>query len=502
MNQIYSHIKLLLLAAVGLFLTTTPLFAQNVITITDNQPYFENFEGNGFSMWTVDSSGGGQWSVLNGTQSSVASFSYGEVGDEGRLISPVLDMSAVTEATLSFSYAMIGMYGQDQLDVCYRASDTSSWQLLGTLSVNDYTNYFEQSYTLPFLTATCQISFLGRGMGGLFLVVDNVEVASTASCSRPISLGVEGLTASSALLNWVPTGNESSWIVEFDGQETVVNTHPYMVTGLSPQTEYSFRVKAKCGPDDESEWSTAFPFTTLCDVYVVTDESPYYDDFEASDHFLCWQSEIISGTDNWTLDPGYVHPNNTAFFIWLGGEARLESVALDISSVTTPALNFKRKQIQGTTDVDELSVWYRNSPEDEWHSLANYIFPTENWETETLDLPNPSSQYQIAFVGIGNNGEGVYVDDVAVGKKSLVGIASHSGVMAEAHPNPTTGKALLQTSILEGEAFLYDMYGKYVSTSVISGGRTEIDLGGYAKGVYAVRLYGDGNTVIVKLVKE
>ncbi|MCR5551290.1 MAG: T9SS type A sorting domain-containing protein [Bacteroidales bacterium] len=501
MKQNYSLGKLLLTAVLGILLSGS-LSAQNVITITDNQSYIEDFEGNGFSLWTVDTTGGGNWAKITGTLSSVASFSYQNAGDEARLISPVFDMSNVTEVTLNFSYAMLGLYTQDVLEVAYRTSDTSAWQLLGTLSVSDYTNYFEQTYTLPSLTSTYQISFNGRGLGGLFLFVDNVEVASTSSCARPISLGVEGLTASSALLNWVSTGNESSWIVEFDGQETVVNTHPYMVTGLSPQTEYSFRVKAKCGPDDESEWSTAFPFTTLCDVYVVADESPYYDDFEASDHFLCWQSEIISGTDNWTLDPGYVHPNNTAFFIWLGGEARLESVALDISSVTTPALNFKRKQIQGTTDVDELSVWYRNSPEDEWHSLANYIFPTENWETETLDLPNPSNQYQIAFVGVGNNGEGIYVDDVAVGKKSLVGIAGHSGVMAEAYPNPTTGKALLQTSIQEGEVFLYDMYGKYVSTSVISGGRTEIDLGGCAKGVYAVRLYGDGNTVIVKLVKE
>ena len=500
MRQNYSLGKLLLTAVLGILLSGS-LSAQNVITITDNQSYIEDFEGNGFSLWTVDTTGGGNWAKITGTLSSVASFSYQNAGDEARLISPVFDMSNVTEVTLNFSYAMLALYTQDVLEVAYRTSDTSAWQLLGSLSVSDYTNYFEQTYTLPSLTSTYQISFNGRGLGGLFIFIDNVEVASTSSCARPISLSVSDITHTSAQLNWVPTGDETSWTVELNGQETVVSTQPYVMTGLTPQTEYTFRVRANCAADDQSEWSTAITFTTYCDVYVVTDQVPYLDDFESSSDFVCWHSEIVSGTDGWVVDPGYLITNNTAFFIWLGEEARLVSRPLDISSVTQPTLTFKRRQPQGASDVDELSVWYRSSSNDNWQLLEYFPLPTEGWETEIVNLPNPSQNYQIAFVGMGYNAEGIYVDDVEVGKRS-VGIAENQIATAVVSPNPTTGKAMLETGILEGEASVYDMFGKFVTSARISEGRAEIDLTQCTRGVYAVRLNGANASIIIKLVKE
>ena len=501
MNRTFFISKSLLTAMCCLLMACTTLFAQNVIVITDNQPYTEDFEGTGFSLWTVDTTGGGNWARITGTQSSVASFSYQQTGDEARLISPVFDLSDVNEAALSFSYAMLGLYSMDELEVCCRNSDTSSWIVLGTLSVSDYTNYFEQTYTLPSLSATYQISFNGRGLGGLFLFVDNVEVASTSSCSRPISLAVSEIGNSSALLSWVSTGNESSWVVELNGQETMVSTQPYLATGLTPQTDYTFRVKAVCDTNDESAWATAIYFTTLCDVYVVTDQVPYFDDFESSDEFTCWETELVSGSDNWVVDPGYLITNNTAFFIWLGEEARLVSRPLNISSVTQPTLTFKRRQPQGASDVDELSVWYRSSSNDNWQLLEYFPLPTEGWETEIVNLPNPSQNYQIAFVGKGYNAEGIYVDDVEVGKRS-VGISENQIATAVVSPNPTTGKAMLETGILEGEASVYDMFGKFVTSARISEGRAEIDLTQCARGVYAVRLNGANASIIIKLVKE
>ncbi|MBP5205315.1 MAG: T9SS type A sorting domain-containing protein [Bacteroidales bacterium] len=502
MNRTSFISKSLLTAMCCLLMAFTTLFAQNVIVVTDNQPYTEDFEGNGFSMWTVDTSGGGQWTRLTGSLSSVASFSYQQTGDEARLISPVLDLSDVSEATLSFSYSMLGLYSMDELEVCCRNSDTSSWIVLGTLSVSDYTNYFEQTYTLPSLSSTYQISFNGRGLGGLFLFVDNVEVASTASCSRPISLAVSEISNSSALLSWVATGNESSWVVELNGQETTVSTQPYLATGLTPQTDYTFRVKAVCDTNDESAWATAMYFTTLCDVYVVTDQVPYFDDFESSYEFTCWETELVSGSDNWVVDPGYLFPNNTAFFIWLGGEARLISVTLDITAVNNPALNFKRRQPEGTNGVDELYVMYRTSPADSWHSLGIYPFSTEGWETETIDLPSPSATYQIAFVGIGYNAEGIYVDDVAVGNKDMVGVVENADVDVTFSPNPTSGQVSLKTNTPDGEVVVYDMYGKRVAAASVTGGSAKIDLSRCANGVYIVRLTNSNGTAVTKLVKE
>ncbi len=494
--------KVLLAVLTGLLFAGAPLFAQNTIPVTDSQSFTEGFENGGFNLWTIDSTGGGIWSILTGSQSSVASFSYENSGAEGRLISPVLDISSVSEATLTFSYAMMGFMGYDQLDVCYRSAETDSWHILGTHSLSDFNNFYEQTYVLPNLSATYQISFNAHGLGGLYLFVDNIEVASSSSCARPINLAVDNITKNSALLSWSTTGDEVSWTVELNGVETVVNTQPYLMEGLSAQTDYTFRVKANCGGNSESEWATPIYFSTLCDVIVVTDQEPYYDDFESHYDFVCWQTEIISGTDNWTVDPGYLFPNNTAFFIWDGGQARLISAPLDLTAVTDPTITFKHKQLQGTYTADYLSIWYRTNAEDEWHQIYNFAIPTDNWESVLFELPNPSSTYQISFVGEGHHAEGVYVDDVAIGARSVVGIEERPRSEVSISPNPTSGRVMVHSNIVAGEVIVYDMYGKQVAAASISNGISELDLSGYAKGVYVARLMGTGGTATVKIVKE
>ena len=154
---------------------------------------------------------------------------------------------------------------------------------------------------------------------------------------------------------------------------------------LRPNTEYTFRVKANCGGGMESEWSYTLSFTTLCDVIVVTDDLPYFDDFEASEEFVCWQSQIVSGDDGWVVDPGYLFPNNTAFFIWLGQEAMLVSAPLDITAVTSPMLTFKHKEPHGNYgNADELSVWYATSLDDSWHLLGEYTDIYDTWDSVYL----------------------------------------------------------------------------------------------------------------------
>ena len=122
-----------ILATALLLLTYATSFGQCVIPITDAQPYTEDFEGDGFDCWTVETNGG-TWTLLQGTESTVASFIYHYDGDEARLISPVFDMSAVESATFSFSYAMMGLYQNDELEASYRSSESDEWHILGTYS--------------------------------------------------------------------------------------------------------------------------------------------------------------------------------------------------------------------------------------------------------------------------------------------------------------------------------------------------------------------------------
>ena len=192
-----------------LFLTAATSMGQCVIPITDSQPYIEDFEGDGFDCWTVEANGG-MWEPLTGSNSTVVAFSYNNSGDDARLISLTLDLSALGGATFSFSYAMMGLLDVDELEVSCRSSESDPWHVLGTYSFSDYQNFYEETFELENLSATYQVSFLGRGIGGMYIFVDNIEISSTMGCIRPISLQATEITGNSALLNWSTTGNEEN----------------------------------------------------------------------------------------------------------------------------------------------------------------------------------------------------------------------------------------------------------------------------------------------------
>lgn len=483
-------------------LFTAAASAQCIIPITYEQGYTQDFEGVIFDCWTVESIGGANWTTLAGTESTVIAFSYTNTGDEARLISPIFDMSTIGGATLSFSYAMMGLYSNDELVISYRSSETDPWHDLGSFSFNDWQNIYEQTYDLPDISSTYQFSFLGRGLGGYYIFVDNVEVTSEMGCVRPTSLSASEITPFSALLNWSTSGNEESWTLEVDGHSTTVYTQPYLLENLSPETTYTFRVKAHCAEGEESDWAVPASFKTQCDIIVVTDDAPYFDDFEASDEFICWQDEIIAGSLGWAIDPGYVIPNNTAFFIWLGDESMLTSSPLDISAVSNPTLSFKHKQPKMEQRVDELAVYYATATNGYWTLLESYTEVCPDWETITLALPEASDMYYIAFYGKSHDGDGVYVDDVWVGNDPSVGIEEHSTLIATVSPNPTQSKVTIETNTEVGEVVVFDLFGKQLMKAAIVEGYVTIDLSSYAKGIYEARIIGENGIITVKLVKE
>jgi hypothetical protein len=493
----------LLLAIALVFAMNDMSFGQCVIPIAPGQAYIEDFQSGQMECWTVETTSSATWAVMQGTGSNVVAFQNASAGQEARLVSPTFDLTGSNSATFSFAYAMMALYPPyDELTVSYRTSPSDSWHILDTYSLNDWSSTYDASFTIEDLSSTFQVSFLGHSNGGYYIFIDDIEIASAGGCARPVNLQATEITATSALLGWSSAGNEESWTIDLNGHQTTATSQPYLMDRLEPNQVYTFRVKARCGGGLESEWSQPTTFKTLCDVIVVTDEMPYFDDFEASEDFVCWQNQIEAGDDGWVIDPGYLFPNNTAFFIWLGDAAWLISAPLDITAVTDPVLVFKHRQRQLEQRVDELSVWYTTSLEDYWHFLGEYTYACEDWETITLALPDASATYYIAFKGKSNDADGVYVDDVWVGNDPSVGINESPTFVAMVSPNPTSGNVMVEANATNGEVVVFDLFGRQMLSATLLEGRAELDLSGIAKGVYVARISGDGGVTTVKLAKE
>ena len=495
--------KALFATVMALFLNAAIAAAQCTIPIAPGQSYLEDFQSGEMECWTVETTSSATWAVMQGTGSNVVAFQNASADQEARLVSPTFDLTGSNSATLSFAYAMMALYPPyDELTVSYRTSPSDNWHQLATYSISDWSNTFDASFTIDDLSSTFQISFLGHCNGGYYIFVDDIELASAGGCARPAGLSATEITTNSALLGWSTTGSEESWTIDLNGHQTTVTLQPYLMDRLEPNTEYNFRVKAKCGGGMESEWSLPTTFKTMCDVIVVTDNEPYFDDFEASEDFVCWQSQIEAGEDGWVIDPGYLILNNTAFFIWLGDVAWLVSAPLDITAVTEPILTFKHRQRSLGVNVDELSVYYATSSDDSWHLLDNFTSAYEDWVEESYALPSASGTYYIAFRAKSNDADGVYVDDVRVGNYIDDGVSETCSFVVSVSPNPTSSSVTIEANTANGEVLIFDLFGRQVMSATLLEGRAELDLNDVAKGVYVARISSDNGVATVRLIKE
>ena len=179
------------------FFGTADATAQCVIPIGPGQSYIENFESGQMECWTVETTSSATWAVMGGTNTNVVAFQNASAGDEARLVSPTFDMTGSSSATFSFGYAMMALYPPyDELTVSYRTSPTDNWHQLGSYSLSDWSNTYDELFTLEDLSSTFQISFLGHCNGGYYIFIDDIEIAAAGGCARPMNLQVTEVTTS------------------------------------------------------------------------------------------------------------------------------------------------------------------------------------------------------------------------------------------------------------------------------------------------------------------
>lgn len=233
--------------------------------------FSEGFEGGSMPTgWTTD--GPGTWSVGSGDYSTStgaglgtynALIKHSSTGNVTKLITPEIDLSTVASAELSFMHIQRSWSGDiDQLRVYYRTSSSGSWT-----QIAEYTAAFaswttEDGIVLPDLSSTYQIAFEHTDKYGYGVGVDNIVIVQGASCPKPTGLNV-ALTPGDgtvATLSW--TSDADAWQICLNGDETNLipaTTNPYTITGLTPETTYTAKVRTNCG-SEQSDWSNEVTF--------------------------------------------------------------------------------------------------------------------------------------------------------------------------------------------------------------------------------------------------
>ena len=184
------------------------------------------------------------------------------------------------------------------------------------------------TYELPIgVSGPCYIILYGESQNLGTFYMDNFFVKVIPTCPVPTALTVSDVTANSATLSWTPGGNENNWVLEygtasdFTGATSVDVSDNATTTldGLTSGATYYARVKADCGNDDTSEWSTSVSFTTECVAITVDAQHPWTEDFESYEGFASMKMVICPTAGKATTPPTTAHSRTSLHSIFRSG---------------------------------------------------------------------------------------------------------------------------------------------------------------------------------------
>ncbi len=343
-----------------------------------------------------------------------------------RLISPMINLGqAPAHTRLTFWHCMANWAGgQDELRVYYRKTAFAPWTLLATYA-SDTPVWVQRSVLLPEPTSTYYLAFEGNARFGYGVCIDDVRINDSADA--PIittALALPNATvgfAYSETLQAVGGVEPYTWSVVSNALPAglALSTNGVLSgTPESPALAY-FRVRV-AGADGKAS-------TNLFALRVmVPGPTPYTESFEGGSLPLGWTVETLMGESAWTFRAGsplgqpasaYAGTKNACFFTATPNITRLVTPALNLGTGTpNTRLTFWHCMRFADFGQDALYVYYKSSAGAEWTLLETFLVNTPTWTQRTINLPDPSTTYYLAFEGrsIYGSGYGLCLDEVVI----------------------------------------------------------------------------------------
>lgn len=289
----------------------------------------------------------------------------------------------------------------------------------------------------------CLITYSSNGSSW----TSELTVKAYAPILNIISFGIEGQLIPGETVNIVPSiensGNASIYNAYFaytsDSEYVTINTTEPVQVGnidanggvasasfsitVSEDTPFGTDLFSNISITADYEYVNSLeivPYVDICNVAISS--YPYMEGYEEMIIPECWEQEYVQGETSWSVqDGGYqYHPyhahtgEGNAFIHGENVITRLVTPTMDLGEMGSATLSFWHAQSVCQSQQDIMNVYYKNATDGEWNLLASYIYSLAGWKQRTIELPNLTSNYFIAFEAVCNGGFGVVLDDVVV----------------------------------------------------------------------------------------
>jgi len=366
-----------------------------------------------------------------------------------RLISPLIQFGpAAREARISFAY-----YLEDRIDILkdsfkiyYKTAYSNEW--IGPLATFNATEarWIQQSVTLPEAATGKGIYFAieGYALGGHGISLDDIRIDDpvpplqiVTPSPLPVAICGTNYTLAAPHVTLEAVGGYTNGL----GQ----TSYSYVVVGGALPSGFTLT----SGGLIIGQWAEPIALTSF-DVEVTDQESGIkatntlafaveyprapllQENFLTSNGSLPsgWTIEYVANRVDWKIGlPGGKDgrsPPSTAqsdyqYAFFFGTPSvgtymvsKLVSPVFDLTQMPNNSRLVFWHFMQKWSGQDQLRIFYRNVTGAAWTQLETYTNNVTSWTLRSVQLPEPSRTYQIAFEGRAQSGYGVCVDSVTI----------------------------------------------------------------------------------------
>lgn len=408
-------------------------------------------------------------------------------------------MTGVGEADVTWSGSSASY------DLYYKPTGAATWTVQSGIATTAAT----LTNLLPDTTYDLQVVGIcgsDTSMPSFPMVLNTYYEVVITPCDPIADLTVSNVTNAEATLGWTSTASE--WEIELtylsNTNSQVVTNNPYTLTGLLPNMDYSVRVRALCNGqyvEPESDWSAAVTFHTMQNApttytLTVVANNDDWGTVTGSGTYATGTEVTISATAN----EGYY------FDRWNDGDTNATRTVTVTADVTYTA-NFAEVGHENTyyqvTVVSNNDAWgtvsgsgeYMENSQATITATANDGYHFVQWQNAEQVVLSTTATYTftviepVTYTAIFEADDPGAIDDVVSGAMSL-------------YPNPASTSVTLTLDGFEGQVHVdvVDMNGRAVVSSEVHNSSFEFDISALAPGAYFVRVTGERQTAVRKLI--